>query len=974
MVALPTRAAAPASPQGTISGRYFLNTGAGTTIADLTNHVSFPDSPGIIRYEPYFEAWAGGDINTPAPSDVRNAYGSQLVGYFYPATTGDYVFFLAADDTAVLFLSTDDSPDNKRLIAQETVWSNPREYELSGGASVLESKRSDQFTGSQWPTPNQISLQAGRAYYIEALAKEGGGGDNLSVSIDGALPIPGDRLSPFAPSAAARILAQPQDATAYDGSIAQFFVGLELPPGTTLTSIEWQKNGVAIPDSNTTDLSLPLTAADNDATIRAVVTTSTGTLTSEEATVSVATLTTEFAQGVVKFEAYRDIGGGVAVFDLVSSDKYIAGTPDDVRLLGSLNWPDAGYADNYGAKVSGFIIPPETGSYRFFIRADDAAELWLSQTTNEADAVLIASEAVTCCEAFKEPDDTLAPDFETSAPQNLQGGTRYAFYLLFKEGGGGDWFQVAARREGDSTPATALTPLSGTWIGANVKPSLGEPQITTQPQSFPQLLQGRTAELRVDAAVVPTGFGFPLLVQWQKDGQDLAGATSLTYTITNASDAASGTYRAVLTAPSGASVTTADATVTVIPDTIPPKITRAGAGSVQAVIVTFDEPLDETSAETAANYTISDGINVTGATLSGTSSNIVRLTTSSMTVSNSYTLTVGGVRDVYGNAVPAGTQAPFIARVVTYADVILSDRPIAFYRFEETTGQTTQNYGTLGSAADGLYKVGNGPEDSIPTNATVAEGPRPGEFLGFDPANRAVIMDGLNTTLWIDTQQQMLNNLSAFSLEYWVKPANRVSDPDTFGNRIGLVGQNDAVEYGFINPTTIQIWSAGGGALDTTYTFPDNEWHHVATIADGTSIKTYYDGQLIGTGGTQTSNYGSSTFNVNIGGGGVYDATGNFFTGQFDEVAIFDRAIPADRIAAHFRAGKEGGELPDEPEPGDSDFSISYSGGQVTIAWEGAGTLEEAPSVTGPWTSAASQANPQTVAPTGESKFYRLRQ
>lgn len=49
-------------------------------------------------------------------------------------------------------------------------------------------------------------------------------------------------------------------------------------------------------------------------------------------------------------------------------------------------------------------------------------------------------------------------------------------------------------------------------------------------------------------------------------------------------------------------------------------------------------------------------------------------------------------------------------------------------------------------------------------------------------------------------------------------------------------------------------------------------------------------------------------------------------------------------------------------------------GGQVQISWSGSGTLQEAPSLTGPWTTAASQANPQNVTPSGAMKFYRIRQ
>ena len=64
-----------------------------------------------------------------------------------------------------------------------------------------------------------------------------------------------------------------------------------------------------------------------------------------------------------------------------------------------------------------------------------------------------------------------------------------------------------------------------------------------------------------------------------------------------------------------------------------------------------------------------------------------------------------------------------------------------------------------------------------------------------------------------------------------------------------------------------------------------------------------------GHGRTATSNYGVSTYSIHIGGAGVFDVTANWFNGNIDEVAIFDKAIPADRIAAHYASGKQGGFL-----------------------------------------------------------------
>jgi hypothetical protein len=44
------------------------------------------------------------------------------------------------------------------------------------------------------------------------------------------------------------------------------------------------------------------------------------------------------------------------------------------------------------------------------------------------------------------------------------------------------------------------------------------------------------------------------------------------------------------------------------------------------------------------------------------------------------------------------------------------------------------------------------------------------------------------------------------------------------------------------------------------------------------------------------------------------------------------------------------------------------------LSWTGGGTLQSAPAVTGPWTDAANQANPQALSTTNAAEFYRLRQ
>ena len=48
---------------------------------------------------------------------------------------------------------------------------------------------------------------------------------------------------------------------------------------------------------------------------------------------------------------------------------------------------------------------------------------------------------------------------------------------------------------------------------------------------------------------------------------------------------------------------------------------------------------------------------------------------------------------------------------------------------------------------------------------------------------------------------------------------------------------------------------------------------------------------------------GSNSFDFNIGGGGVWDASGNWFDGQMDEVAIWNRSLSATEIKNHYKRG-----------------------------------------------------------------------
>lgn len=121
-----------------------------------------------------------------------------------------------------------------------------------------------------------------------------------------------------------------------------------------------------------------------------------------------------------------------------------------------------GLGSDYGIRLYAWITPEVSGNYTFFLRSDDASELWMSPDADPASGLksLIAFEAQ-CCEGFKEPAVA-----ETSSPIALNAGESYYIEAFNTEGGGGDYVEVAWRLEGDSTPAGSLKPISGSVLSA----------------------------------------------------------------------------------------------------------------------------------------------------------------------------------------------------------------------------------------------------------------------------------------------------------------------------------------------------------------------------------------------------------------------------------------------------------------------------------------------------------------------------
>jgi hypothetical protein len=131
----------------------------------------------------------------------------------------------------------------------------------------------------------------------------------------------------------------------------------------------------------------------------------------------------------------------------------------------------------YGSRIRGYICPPQTGSYTFFISGDDDCELWLSTDDNPANKSKIAG-----FNGWTYPRQWDKFPSQTSATITLEAGRRYYIEALHKEAVGSDHVAVgwqlpdgSLERPIAGSRLSPYVPVSGTILsGKNTESDLLE--------------------------------------------------------------------------------------------------------------------------------------------------------------------------------------------------------------------------------------------------------------------------------------------------------------------------------------------------------------------------------------------------------------------------------------------------------------------------------------------------------------------
>lgn len=153
----PTAAVPETSEPGQVEVRYYDNL-LGTDIATMTSAPKFPDNPDEV----------GVLTSLEDPENRAEDYGSYVRGFISPPASGQYRFFLSANDKAEFWLSVSESPDDASLIALVPGWTSV-----------------NQFTKYSSQTSSYVTLDSGQRYYFEVLQKEGSGSDHFAVAWEG---------------------------------------------------------------------------------------------------------------------------------------------------------------------------------------------------------------------------------------------------------------------------------------------------------------------------------------------------------------------------------------------------------------------------------------------------------------------------------------------------------------------------------------------------------------------------------------------------------------------------------------------------------------------------------------------------------------------------------------------------------------------------------------------------------------------
>ena len=164
--------------------------------------------------------------------------------------------------------------------------------------------------------------------------------------------------------------------------------------------------------------------------------------------------------------------------DLEASKSFLNDQPEMIGVVDSLETPE-NFSIHYGQCVQGFVVPPKTGDYVFYVACGYESKLFLSSDDSEENYNLIAEvkRETTAAVGYMKSRAWGEHPNSVSEPIRLEAGKRYAIKGIMVDGFKGrgvdsikaDHFAVTWQMPGDEPPEPGDAPISGEYLEFEVK-------------------------------------------------------------------------------------------------------------------------------------------------------------------------------------------------------------------------------------------------------------------------------------------------------------------------------------------------------------------------------------------------------------------------------------------------------------------------------------------------------------------------
>ena len=233
-----------------------------------------------------------------------------------------------------------------------------------------------------------------------------------------------------------------------------------------------------------------------------------------------------------------------------------------------------------------------------------------------------------------------------------------------------------------------------------------------------------------------------------------------------------------------------------------------------------------------------------------------------------------------------------------YPATVSLDRPRAYWRLNETSGQSALDYS--GAALDGTY------QGSVTLDT-------PG-MLTPDPES-AVTFDGVSAQVSLPIPAFSIPHASPITVEAWLyvsasdlSDAQTASVPDFILFSLGNSPGPDQARAVLSNDGSLS-WNYGNSThmaaqLEVDYSPYLNQWTHLVLVSSGSSTapKAIYINGILVASDTPSDSPGIDLTGGTLGSGLRGDGTTSYLKGSLSEFAIYSAVLPVDRILAHYHA------------------------------------------------------------------------